>query len=140
MKKIIGGKVYDTETAKKVGSYSNYGSWRDFNHFEETLYQKKTGEFFLHGEGGPATRYAVPEGQNSWSGGERIMPMSYSEAQAWAEEHLEADAYEAIFGVIEETEDKITVSIFVNSAKWESAKREAQKRGIGVSEYIESLL
>ena len=140
MKKIIGGKVYDTETAKKVGSYSNYGSWRDFNHFEETLYQKKTGEFFLHGEGGPATRYAVPEGQSSWSGGERIMPMSYSEAQAWAEEHLEADAYEAIFGVIEETEDKITVSIFVNSAKWESAKREAQKRGIGVSEYIESLL
>lgn len=140
MKKIINGKVYDTETAKKMGSYSNGGGWRDFNHIEETLYRKKTGEFFLFGEGGPSTRYAERVEQNTWSGGSCIMPLQYEEAQKWAEKHLDGDEYEAIFGTIEETDDKLTVSIFINKTKWEAAKREAQKRGIGVSEYIESLM
>ena len=43
-------KKYDTETARAVADYANNGNWRDFTHFEETLYQKKTGEFFLYGE------------------------------------------------------------------------------------------
>lgn len=142
MKKIINGKVYDTKKAKEMGAYANYGSWRDFNHLEETLYKKKTGEFFLFGEGGPATRYAEPEGQNSWSGGSRIMPMTYDEAKEWAEKHLDADEYEEIFGEIVEDEDaaKQTVSISVSPAKWELAKRIAAQKGIGVSEYIESLI
>lgn len=142
MKKIINGKVYDTKKAKEMGSYANYGSWRDFNHLEETLYKKKTGEFFLFGEGGPATRYAEPEGQNSWSGGSRIMPMTYDEAKAWAEKHLDAEEYEEIFGEIVEDDGsgKQVVSISVSPAKWEMAKREAAKKGIGISEYIESLI
>lgn len=140
MKKIINGKVYDTEKAKELGTYSNAGGWRDFNHFEETLYQKRTGEFFLFGEGGPMTRYAEAEGQNSWSGGRRIMPMSYDEARKWAEEHLNADEYEEIFGVVDESGAKIVVTLSVDSGKWEAAKREAAKKGCGISEYIESLL
>lgn len=52
MKKIINGKKYDTDTAKEVG-YSNNGLLStDIDYIEETLYQKKTGEFFLYGEGG----------------------------------------------------------------------------------------
>lgn len=140
MKKIIGGKVYDTETAKEMGSYSNGGTWRDFNHIEETLYKKKTGEFFLFGEGGPNTRYAERVSVNTWSGGSCIMPLQYEEAQKWAEEHLDADKYEEIFGAIEESDDKVQVTICVNSAKWETAKREAQRRGVGISDYIDSLL
>lgn len=142
MKKIINGRVYDTEKARELGTYANYGSWRDFSHFEETLYRKKTGEYFLFGEGGPMTRYAEAEGQNGWSGGKRIMPMTYDEAREWAEKHLEADEYEVIFGEIVEDEDagKQVVSISVSPAKWEAAKREAARRGIGISEYIESLL
>ena len=37
MRKIINGRKYDTDTAQELGYYSNYGSWNDFNHFEETL-------------------------------------------------------------------------------------------------------
>lgn len=142
MKKIINGRVYDTEKAKELGTYANYGSWSDFSHLEETLYRKKTGEYFLLGEGGPATKYAKPVDVNSWSGGERIMPMSYDEAREWAEKHLDADEYEAIFGEIVEDDGagKQVVSISVNPSKWEQAKREAARRGIGISEYIESLL
>jgi hypothetical protein len=78
----------------------DYGN---FSQFSETLYRKKTGEFFLYGEGGPMTKYAVAEGSNSWRGGSRIMPLSFHEAREWAEEHLSGEEYEAIFGkVVEE--------------------------------------
>ena len=125
MKKIINGRVYDTEKAKELGTYANYGSWNDFSHLEETLYRKKTGEYFLFGEGG-----------------RRIMPMTYDEAREWAEKHLEAEEYEAIFGEIVEDDGagKQVVSISVSPAKWETAKRKAAQMGIGISEYIESLL
>lgn len=49
MKKIISGKVYDTETAKELGSWSNMADYRNFSQFSETLYLKKTGEFFYTG-------------------------------------------------------------------------------------------
>ena len=141
MKKIINGKKYDTDTAKEAGSYQK-GYGRDLSYYREELYRKKTGEYFLFGEGGPATKYAEAEGQNSWTGGERIMPMTYDEAREWAEKHLEADEYEAIFGEIVEDDGagKQVVSISVSPAKWEAAKRKAAKMGVGISEYIESLL
>lgn len=139
MRKVINGKMYDTETATELGSHS-FSHRGDFHFYEETLYRKKTGEFFLYGEGGPLTQYARTVGLNEWSGGERIMPYSYKEAQKWAEDNLDADDYEEIFGKIDETEEKLTVTISLNAAKWEAAKREAAKKGISYSEYIESLL
>lgn len=140
MKKIIKGKVYDTETAQELGTYSNGGGWRDFHHIEETLYRKKTGEFFLHGEGGPATRYAEAVGQNAWTGGERIMPMSYSEANEWAEHHLDADDYEAIFGEVTEDGSKIQVCYTISAASAEKIKRRAGELGIPVSAYLDSII
>jgi len=139
MKKIIGGKVYDTETARELGSWCNAGSWRDFSHKEETLYRKKTGEFFLYGQGGPMTNYAEPTGTNSWSGGERIMPLTFQEASKWAEEKLQADEYESIFGEVTEDESKIQVCYSLSAATVETIKRRAAEAAISASEYIERL-
>ena len=47
MKKIVGGKLYNTETATCYGSYE-YSYRRDYKHFLEKLYQKTTGEFYLY--------------------------------------------------------------------------------------------
>ena len=102
MKKIINGKLYNTETAVTLGSYTSEGAARDFGYFEETLYRKKTGEMFLYGEGGPMSHYSVSCGQNSWSGGEKIIPLTDGEARKWAEQHLSADEYIVIFGDVEE--------------------------------------
>lgn len=102
MKKIINGKKYDTETAKAVAYDRNGYSYRDFKWWEETLYQKKTGEFFLHGQGGAMSKYAKSCGQNSWCGGSEIIPMTLDEASKWAEEHIDGDVYENIFGEVEE--------------------------------------
>ena len=139
MKKIINGKIYDTEKAKAVGAWSNGGTWRDFDHREETLYRKKTGEFFLHGEGGPATNYAERI-DNAWSSGERIMPTSFSEARAWAEKHLDGDEYEEIFGAVAEDESRVQVCYSLSAAAVETIKRRAAELGISASAYIEQLI
>mgnify|MGYP000196503474 FL=1 len=47
MKKIIEGKMYNTETATYIGRYrTDTMSRRDFRYLEEELYQKRTKEFF----------------------------------------------------------------------------------------------
>ena len=102
MKAIINGKKYDTETAKFLVQRSNYGSFRDFNHVEETLYRKRTGEYFLLGKGGPNTIYAEWVDTNTRSGGSRIVPLTVEGAKEWAEAHASCDVYEKIFGEVEE--------------------------------------
>lgn len=52
MKKIINGKMYNTETATELGDFWNGLSTSDFRNLSETLYRKKNGEFFLYGQGG----------------------------------------------------------------------------------------
>ena len=101
MKKIINKKLYDTETTKKLGFWSNGHSYGDFSYMEEALYQKKTGEFFLYGYGGALTGYAKRTG-DSRGEGEKITPLSVDEAKEWAEDHLDADEYVNIFGDMEE--------------------------------------
>lgn len=102
MKKVINNKMYNTETAKAVGNYSNTPYHSDFNYCSETLYRKRTGEFFLYGEGGPNSQYCQVIGNNEWGYGSDIIPISEEQAKQWAEAHLSGDEYEAIFGPIEE--------------------------------------
>ena len=102
MKKIINGKKYDTETAKHVGSWSNGYSYSDFEYAKEKLYKNKTGEFFLYGSGGPASKYCEYIDGNTRSGGCDIIPLTENKAKKWAERHLDADRYEEIFGEVEE--------------------------------------
>jgi hypothetical protein len=139
MKKIINGKKYDTETAKFLASYEH--SYRgQFEHYREELYQKRTGEFFLYGIGGPASKYSVQDGLNSWSGGEAISPLSYNEARKWAEERLEADEYEGIFGKVEESLDTISATFSLPKAVVDLIKREAEKTGKSKSQIVSDLV
>lgn len=140
MKKIISGKVYDTSTAELVGEWSNGSFPNDFNYCSEDLYRKKTGEFFLYGEGGAMSKYAESRG-DGWGGGEKIMPMSYQSAQEWAEAHLSCEEYEAIFGAVDESDDgRKNYTFYLPVASVEKAKRAAAQAGVGLSAYIESLL
>lgn len=107
MKKVINGALYDTETAKLLGKDS-YSNPRDFQYWVETLYRTKSGKYFLHGEGGALTKYAVCVAQNEWSGGEKIIPLDLDSAQKWAEEHLDGDEYVRAFG---EPEERTTIMI-----------------------------
>lgn len=139
MKKIINGKRYDTDTAKRVAIWE-HSNRRDFNFVSEQLYRKTTGEYFLYGEGGAASKYAESLGQNTWGGGEKIIPLSFEAAQAWAEKHLDGEEYEAIFGAITEDASKKNVCLSLPVDKIEIAKRRASEAGMTISDYIASLI
>lgn len=139
MKKIIGGKKYDTETARFIGE-DGFSNSRDFNHWSEELYQKRTGEFFLYGEGGPLSRYAEVTGQNEWSGGEKIIPLSYDSAREWAEEHLDADDYESVFGEITEDDSKRPLTVSIQTEVFEMLSRMSAESGKSKSEIVENAL
>lgn len=104
MKKIINGKLYNTETAKKLGDWESDQDYRGLYHEEESLYRTKSGNYFLWCYGGAASRYNQQIGQNEWSSGELIQPISEDRAKKWAEEKLDADDYESIFGEIADGE------------------------------------
>lgn len=135
MKKIINGKLYNTETAKAVKTIDHGDGPRDFHYYVETLYHKRTGEYFLAGEGGPLTKYRQTVGQNSWRGGEGIIPLTYEEALAWAESEMDADEYEAEFGPVSETETVI-LSISLPADVADRIRKAAASEGISVSECI----
>lgn len=101
MKEIIDGRMYNTDTAKWLASYNNGLGATDFRVYEETLYRKKTGEYFLHGSGGAMSKYSRAVG-NSWCGSEEIIPLSKNLAKKWTEDHCTADTYIEIFGEVEE--------------------------------------
>lgn len=125
MKKVIKGRVYDTSTAKKLGmrwtgtEFSRSG-W-------EELYRKKTGEFF--------TLY------HSYSdNSERIEPITYEEAQRWAEEHLDGDDYISLFGEPEEDSTKSALNIYIRNDTAAKLKAEAGRQGVSIGELIERLM
>lgn len=140
MKKIINGKVYDTSTAQCLGEWSSPYTRSDFKWVEETLYRKRTGEFFLCGKGGPRSQYAKPVGIREWESGERIMPLTWDEARDWAEEKLSADEYGQVFGEVTEDDSKAYLNAYIPTSCIEYAKRAAAKQGIPLSTYIESLI
>ena len=139
MKKIINGKTYDTSKAKRIGDWDNDYPRNDFHYCEETLYQKKTGEFFLHGEGGGLSKYACREADGmTW--GEQIIPLSFDEAREWSESKLDADVYIGIFGEPEEDDSKTLLSAYIRKDMFDRIKQEAAKSGKTVSVLVEELL
>lgn len=144
MQKIINGKKYNTETAEQVGFYRERYGRNDFHwldHWlEETLYKKRTGEFFLFGEGGPASRYCTWIDNHNRTSGEKIVPMTFEEARKWAEKHLEVEEYEAIFGEVEESGEMKGVMYSLPITAIERVKRVAQERRCSASQVIEDLI
>ena len=138
MKKIIRNKLYDTSTAKEIAEYRDLcGGDKAVT---EQLFRKRSGEYFLNGSGGAASKYATQSATGGWVGGSAIVPLAYEQARQWAEEHLSADEYAALFGEPENGDAKQNVSYSLSTAAVQRAKREASKRGISVSEYVDKLI
>lgn len=130
MKKIIKGKVYDTETAHMVADWSSDYAVNDFHYYAEELYRKKTGEFFLYGIGNAASPYSRSCGQNEWCGDEKIVPISFEEAQEWLENKGTAEQYAEVFGMPQDDESTVVLGLAVSAAAAAKLKREAAKNGI----------
>ncbi len=100
MKKIINDKKYDTETTKPIytraihsivgneltGKTLVIGSW-------ETIYQKKSGEYFI---------YREATGNNPLDITTSISPLSDSLARQYLQEWMDGQEYEDMFGPVDE--------------------------------------
>ena len=137
MYKVINNKRYNTETAKKMAGWDNGLLCNDFDYRSETLYRKKNLEYFIHGEGGAATEYAERDGMNTMFG-ECIIPLTDETAKTWAQEHLDGESYDLVFGAPQEGTCSITVEISAAAkAKLDAVK---SKSGTTQADIIESLL
>lgn len=97
MRKIIDGKMYDTATATLIAEHQ-YSSPREWDYENEELYLKKSGEWFLFGEGGSYSKYGKKCDPNHWCGGEAIKPLTEQEAKKWLEDNNYTDKYIEYFG------------------------------------------
>lgn len=77
----IDRKIYDTDKAQLISRKAS-GCYGDAGGYEEMLYQKKTGEYFMFGQGGSASPY--PEA--------RIVPLTLDEARDWLTDVVGADS------------------------------------------------
>lgn len=148
MRKRIHGLLYDTDTAKKLAEFNPAPyAVSDFNHISEKLYKKRTGEYFLYGEGGPNTIYSKQVGTNAWSGGEKIIPLSFDEAREWYEKAMnedEGDAPEEIynheFQTIKREGEKISDSYSISKTAKRVLKQLSASTGKNQSQVIEDLI
>ena len=69
--------------------------------FKLRLYDKRSGKFFIAGEGGPMTMFARRVDQNSWSGGSSLIPLTAEDARKYAEKYASDGTIEKFFEVEE---------------------------------------
>lgn len=139
MKKIINNKRYDTETATYIAETSSRENGigpSNFNFWSETLYQKRTGEYFLFGEGGPLSKYSQPYENDGSQSGYKIIPLTLGQAKQWAEKAMDADEYETTFGPVEEDGSKHVMSLSVDESTYQIIKRLAAENRTTMSQVI----
>jgi hypothetical protein len=85
MQQVIDRKLYDTETAEEIAQYAPITDKGDYNYLIETLYKTPDGEYFLHGDGGAATKWAEKV-SNKRMPNEEIKLLTDEEALDWCEE------------------------------------------------------
>lgn len=140
MRKYINNRVYDTDTAVEVGYRSSSEGRSSFGWFEETLYRKKTGEFFLYGNGHAASPYSQRAEGTMRGPGSRIEPLTAEEAEEWAQKHLSPEEYDAIFGEIMEDETQEMITLRVKASNAERIRREMTKTGKTAAQIVDELI
>jgi hypothetical protein len=97
LKRVINGKLYDTETAESLHFWSNGRTLTDFSYRSKELFRTKKGAYFIHHVGGPMTDMAKPVDSNTRTGGEDIEPITEKEAIKFLEKHDGTDVLLELF-------------------------------------------
>jgi len=84
MTRVIGGKVYNTETATLVCDLDCSHYPNDFQYHDTRLYRTKKGAYFIAGTGGPMSMWRCKV-QNGYGDGGGIRAVDYEEALMYAE-------------------------------------------------------
>lgn len=140
MKKVIKNKVYDTGTAMLIKQADHPNITSGEGSCKQSLYRKKTGDFFLTVSGARTDVFHNLNLENNIHDRERhIYPLTYEQARAWAEEEMTADEWLAIFEPVED--DSLTALNLTLSASAVSKFRlSAQRQQISQRELMERLI
>ena len=137
MRRIIHGKLYDTDSAIYIARDAHYNCGLD--DWEEVLYKKESGEYFLYGWGGPGTIYAdINFGETDE--GEHLIPLSTEEARRWMEEHATIDEYEHEYGPVSEDDTGELIETLIPIRLHKKLLRMAYERDVSVAELIDWLV
>ena len=100
MKKVIKGKVYDTETADSLGRFYE-GIKGDFHYREEELFRTPKGAYFIEGSGHPywSGRDIWKDEEDNGEAYDRwgVIAVTEDEALSWMERHGDTDVIEEYF-------------------------------------------
>lgn len=128
MKKIIGGKKYDTETAVSIASNKDdRGQLPGGRGWE--LFRTPKGGFFI-------AFWTCWDGEK-----DSIEPKTEQESKEWCEEHqVDGDIIEEYFGVTEEAGPDETVMIGVSRKLRDALKAKCAQQGRQIKETVEAMM
>jgi hypothetical protein len=89
--------VYDTETAESFGSRESGGPPSNPFWYKEILYRNLSGYWFLAGEGGSQSHYAIEDRNLNRFGAAGIIPIGRSRAMQWLAETGKVTALREFF-------------------------------------------
>lgn len=126
--KTFDGKKYDVVTSEKIGSYT---TGKGENWLEETLYRKRSGEYYLMGSGGDDT---------CWRGTDGVQPLCRAWAESWVLECLGKDAYDRIFARPAEPKEKQRITVELPADAYARLTELSESAGVSKTRVIEKLL
>lgn len=137
MKKIIHGRVYDTDTAMLIAR-ADHANVKDAtgNACEQALHRKKTGEFFVHLISGTSITLHDILGAD-YRQGRGIYPLTYEQTQKWAEAELTAEEWTSIFGDPDEDSEDVALNLIISAAAASKLKKAAAQNGISLRAQLE---
>lgn len=128
MRKILQNKVYDTDTASKIMSVTLEAERsRDKKDIvTESLYRKRTGEFFL-----------VREDMY----GTKVLPQTYNDAKAWGiNNQMPQETIKSAFWESDSSPKKEALLISIPASMISRLRMEASSRNMSVSGLLEEII
>lgn len=102
MRRVMDGIMYDSATSEELARMASPRGTAEDEAWSEILYRKASGQYWLYAEGGKSTIYSALNRCNIFDGSWCIKALAEDEARTWCEHNLGGDAYEAIWGPVDE--------------------------------------
>lgn len=123
MKKVIKGKLYDTDTAKLICQHTT-------EHTYKAVYQKKTGHYFIY--------YKINSDVIDFK--PTITPVTVEQAAEIAKGIMPDDAYNLHFGKASVDDEIITVTLRMRKGVHQKLKQLAAENNCTASEFVTRLI
>ncbi|MCL2757320.1 MAG: hypothetical protein FWD43_04485 [Coriobacteriia bacterium] len=127
---VIKNRVYDTATAKAIAEYK-HGS------ITQTLYRKKTGEYFAHFYDSSAHD---DDRRAGWAGKDKIAPYDFETAKIWAELYLGEEKRDELFKGVVSSEETVVMTVKIKKPAAAKLRKLQSETGESVSQLFEKAI